>query len=126
MVILFFRSYYKCTNLKCDVHKHVERAFEDPKFVITTYERKHIHDPPVARNNNQYVISIIFHVLSGNGANNVVQDKQIENIPNFASVSQSAAEEEDKMHDGEVGGVQLMINNIQSHGENIERDDSWQ
>ena len=57
----------------------------------------------------------------------MVQDKQIQNrMTYFASVSQSVAGEEDIMHDGEVGGVQLMINKRQSHGENIEREGSWQ
>lgn len=44
------RSYYKCTNVGCQVRKHVERASTDIKAVITTYEGKHNHDVPAARN----------------------------------------------------------------------------
>ncbi|KAJ0089317.1 hypothetical protein Patl1_32000 [Pistacia atlantica] len=45
------RSYYRCTNLKCNVRKHVERASDDPRAFITTYEGKHNHDMPL-RNTN--------------------------------------------------------------------------
>jgi len=53
------RSYYKCTSAGCTVRKHVERASHDLKSVITTYEGKHNHDVPAARNSS--------HVNSGNG-----------------------------------------------------------
>ncbi|KAG7563411.1 WRKY domain [Arabidopsis suecica] len=43
------RSYYKCTTPDCGVRKHVERAANDPKAVVTTYEGKHNHDVPAAR-----------------------------------------------------------------------------
>uniref|UniRef100_A0A1D1XC23 Putative WRKY transcription factor 2 n=1 Tax=Anthurium amnicola TaxID=1678845 RepID=A0A1D1XC23_9ARAE len=51
------RSYYKCTNPGCMVRKHVERASHDLKSVITTYEGKHNHDVPAARNSS--------HAISG-------------------------------------------------------------
>ncbi|XP_021908634.1 probable WRKY transcription factor 33 [Carica papaya] len=43
------RSYYKCTTVGCPVRKHVERASQDVRAVITTYEGKHNHDVPAAR-----------------------------------------------------------------------------
>ncbi|KAF8046141.1 hypothetical protein N665_3999s0003 [Sinapis alba] len=43
------RSYYKCTTVGCPVRKHVERASQDLRAVITTYEGKHNHDVPAAR-----------------------------------------------------------------------------
>lgn len=43
------RSYYKCTSQGCGVRKHVERAANDAKVVITTYEGKHNHDVPPSR-----------------------------------------------------------------------------
>nr|AYD59714.1 WRKY transcription factor 55 [Ziziphus jujuba] len=46
------RSYYKCTSAGCSVRKHVERASHNLKCVITTYEGKHNHEVPAARNSN--------------------------------------------------------------------------
>ncbi|KAF8117582.1 hypothetical protein N665_0009s0102 [Sinapis alba] len=48
------RSYYKCTTPGCGVRKHVERAANDPKAVVTTYEGKHNHDVPAARNSSHH------------------------------------------------------------------------
>nr|AEO31525.2 WRKY transcription factor 44 [Dimocarpus longan] len=45
------RSYYRCTNLKCNVRKHVERASDDPRAYITTYEGKHNHEMPLRSTN---------------------------------------------------------------------------
>ncbi|XP_008790094.2 probable WRKY transcription factor 4 isoform X2 [Phoenix dactylifera] len=51
------RSYYKCTYAGCNVRKHIERAPTDPKAVITTYEGKHNHDVPAARNSSHNTAS---------------------------------------------------------------------
>ncbi|KAH1039465.1 hypothetical protein J1N35_041208 [Gossypium stocksii] len=46
------RSYYRCTNVKCNVRKHVERASDDPRAFITTYEGKHNHEMPLRNTNH--------------------------------------------------------------------------
>ncbi|KAF8394850.1 hypothetical protein HHK36_018787 [Tetracentron sinense] len=51
------RSYYKCTSVECPVRKHVERASNDLRAVITTYEGKHNHDVPAARGSGSHAIS---------------------------------------------------------------------
>nr|KJB75676.1 hypothetical protein B456_012G051500 [Gossypium raimondii] len=51
------RSYYKCTSAGCNVRKHVERSSTDPKAVITTYEGKHNHDVPAARNSSHNMVN---------------------------------------------------------------------
>ncbi|KAK6136392.1 hypothetical protein DH2020_029882 [Rehmannia glutinosa] len=49
------RSYYKCTTPGCPVRKHVERAANDIKFVITTYEGKHNHEVPTSKTSSSMV-----------------------------------------------------------------------
>ncbi|KAL8168144.1 hypothetical protein V2J09_009643 [Rumex salicifolius] len=49
------RSYYKCTSVGCPVRKHIERASNDMRAVITTYEGKHNHDVPAARGSSYTV-----------------------------------------------------------------------
>ncbi|KAK9125405.1 hypothetical protein Scep_014251 [Stephania cephalantha] len=51
------RSYYRCTNQKCNVRKHVERALDDPRAFLTTYEGKHNHEMPASRNLMNTVVS---------------------------------------------------------------------
>ncbi|XP_044508836.1 probable WRKY transcription factor 2 isoform X2 [Mangifera indica] len=61
------RSYYKCTSAGCTVRKHVERASHDLKSVITTYEGKHNHDVPAARNSS-HVNSCSSNAISAQSA----------------------------------------------------------
>ncbi|OIT37599.1 PREDICTED: probable WRKY transcription factor 4 [Nicotiana attenuata] len=67
------RSYYKCTSQGCNVRKHVERAPSDPKAVITTYEGKHNHDVPAARNSSHNTAN---NSVSQMRPHNPVVDKQ--------------------------------------------------
>lgn len=63
------RSYYKCTSTGCTVRKHVERASHDLKSVITTYEGKHNHDVPAARNSS--------HTNNNNHNNNMAAQQAL-------------------------------------------------
>lgn len=42
-----YRSYYRCTTATCNVKKRVERSYNDPTIVVTTYEGQHNHPSPV-------------------------------------------------------------------------------
>ncbi|OIV89482.1 hypothetical protein TanjilG_20904 [Lupinus angustifolius] len=46
------RSYYRCTTQKCIVKKRVERSFQDPTTVLTTYEGQHNHHVPSSLKGN--------------------------------------------------------------------------
>ncbi|XP_073125555.1 WRKY transcription factor 28-like [Henckelia pumila] len=46
------RSYYRCTTPKCPVKKRVERSFQDPSTVVTTYEGQHNHHVPATLRGN--------------------------------------------------------------------------
>ncbi|VFQ79101.1 unnamed protein product [Cuscuta campestris] len=48
----FPRSYYRCTSQKCTVKKRVERSYEDPTVVVTTYEGQHNHHCPATLRGN--------------------------------------------------------------------------
>ncbi|XP_058745075.1 WRKY transcription factor 71-like [Vicia villosa] len=46
------RSYYRCTSQKCIVKKRVERSYQDPSIVMTTYEGQHNHHCPATLRGN--------------------------------------------------------------------------
>lgn len=48
----YCRSYYRCTTQKCTVKKRVERSYQDPSTVITTYEGQHNHHLPATLRGN--------------------------------------------------------------------------
>ncbi|KAL7095734.1 hypothetical protein ACP275_10G042500 [Erythranthe tilingii] len=48
---IYPRSYYRCTSVKCNVRKYVERTSEEPGTFITTYEGRHNHDMPIKGTN---------------------------------------------------------------------------
>ncbi|XP_064961081.1 probable WRKY transcription factor 51 isoform X2 [Musa acuminata AAA Group] len=51
-------SYYRCTSPTCLVKKTVERSYQDPAIVVTTYEGKHTHHSPApARGSTQSLAS---------------------------------------------------------------------
>lgn len=60
VVVGHCRSYYRCTTQKCGVKKRVERSFEDPSTVITTYEGQHNHPLPATLRGNAAASSAFF------------------------------------------------------------------
>ncbi|XP_038888266.1 WRKY transcription factor 71-like [Benincasa hispida] len=56
------RSYYRCTSQKCVVKKRVERSYQDPSVVITTYEGQHNHHcPATLRGHSAGIMSSPFY-----------------------------------------------------------------
>ncbi|KAJ6390268.1 hypothetical protein OIU77_024479 [Salix suchowensis] len=60
------RSYYRCSSPRCPVKKHVERAYNDPKSVITSYVGQHDHDMPPSRT--------VTHNTTGFNTTTTIQD----------------------------------------------------
>ncbi|KAK9070629.1 hypothetical protein SSX86_011031 [Deinandra increscens subsp. villosa] len=80
------RSYYKCTSTGCTVRKHVERASHDLRSVITTYEGKHNHDVPAARNSshNNNTMAATQHALSNQPQVQMPRPSRVQNtMPRF-------------------------------------------
>ncbi|KAJ0438087.1 putative transcription factor WRKY family [Helianthus annuus] len=71
------RSYYKCTTTGCPVRKHVERASDDLKAVLTTYEGKHNHELPAARNSTHA------HPTMDNGSAANAPNQQLAKLTNI-------------------------------------------
>ncbi|KAJ6941122.1 hypothetical protein NC651_007034 [Populus alba x Populus x berolinensis] len=59
------RSYYRCSSPGCPVKKHVERAYNDPKLVITSYEGQHDHDMPTVAQNTTGLNSCTTTIQNG-------------------------------------------------------------
>nr|AML61756.1 WAKY 11-2 protein [Phyllostachys edulis] len=58
------RSYYRCTTPKCGVKKRVERSYQDPSTVITTYEGHHTHHSPASlRGGSAHLFTPNVHAL---------------------------------------------------------------
>jgi hypothetical protein len=62
------RSYYRCTTQKCTVKKRVERSYQDPSIVMTTYEGQHNHHLPATLRGN---MTGMFHQSLMNPAHGV-------------------------------------------------------
>ncbi|XP_059658248.1 probable WRKY transcription factor 32 isoform X2 [Cornus florida] len=86
------RSYYRCTSAGCPVRKHVERALDDARAVIVTYEGKHDHDMPVPKKRHGRPISPLF-ITSATAVNNV-QSEKVGTLSKQRSLSQCAEDME--------------------------------
>ncbi|VAH28550.1 unnamed protein product [Triticum turgidum subsp. durum] len=101
------RSYYKCTSTGCPVRKHVERASHDPKSVITTYEGKHNHEVPAARNAIHEMsappMKNVVHQINSNMPSSIGGMMRACEVRNFSNQYSQAAETDNVSLDLGVG-----------------------
>uniref|UniRef100_A0A7N1A816 WRKY domain-containing protein n=1 Tax=Kalanchoe fedtschenkoi TaxID=63787 RepID=A0A7N1A816_KALFE len=74
------RSYYRCTTQKCFVKKRVERSFQDPSTVITTYEGQHNHHSPATLRGNAAAMLSANAALFG-GSSSSLSPGSLSSIP---------------------------------------------
>ncbi|KAG4953011.1 hypothetical protein JHK82_038654 [Glycine max] len=79
------RSYYRCTSQKCGVKKRVERSFQDPTIVITTYEGQHNHHcPATLRGSAASMLSSPSFFGSSYMASSLPQDFLAQLLPSYS------------------------------------------
>uniref|UniRef100_A0A3Q7G2M4 WRKY domain-containing protein n=1 Tax=Solanum lycopersicum TaxID=4081 RepID=A0A3Q7G2M4_SOLLC len=77
------RSYYKCTSPSCPVRKQIERAPDDIKSVITTYEGKHNHEVPSINKTNGATVGNQTSPLISNDKSSILPFSESHKISNI-------------------------------------------
>lgn len=57
VLLIFCRSYYRCTHQGCNVKKQVQRLTKDEGVVVTTYEGVHTHPIEKTTDNFEHILS---------------------------------------------------------------------
>lgn len=90
------RNYYRCSHHGCAVKKHVERAANNPRAVITTYEGKHNHDLPSAR------IATGYNTAGDTGGGGSCPEEEIIDVEPIRSEPFEAAPPPFEAHNGDL------------------------